>query len=168
MGSATPTEAIVIPRLREQFGAALRHVEVWRHETTVLLDPAELVRASRFLRDSPELAFDFLSAVTAVDRLNLAEHTPRFEVVYHLCSIPHKRRLRLKVRVEDGEPVPTVTTVWEAANWYEREVFDLFGIRFSGHPDLTRILMPDDWEGHPLRKDYPVEAAPKWWEEEPA
>ncbi len=163
-----PTEGIVIPRLRAQFGEALKDVKVWRHETTILVEPPALVAVCRFLKDSPDLAFDLLSSVTAVDRLALPEHTPRFEVVYHLCSIPLKRRLRLKLQVEDGEPVPTVTGVWEAANWYEREVFDLFGIVFTGHPDLTRILMPDDWDGHPLRKDYAVQASPKWWEEEPA
>jgi NADH-quinone oxidoreductase subunit C len=166
--SIPPMEGIVIPRLREQFGGALEAVKVWRHETTILLPAGDLVRVCRFLKDSPDLAFDFLSSVTAVDRLALPEHTPRFEVVYQLCSIPHKRRLRLKIRVEDGMPVPTVTEVWETANWYEREVFDLFGIPFTGHPELTRILMPDDWEGHPLRKDYAVQASPKWWEEEPA
>ena len=163
-----PIEGLVIPRLRGQFGDVLQDVKVWRHETSVLVRPGDLVRVCRFLRDSPDLAFDFLSSVTAVDRLNLPGPTPRFEVIYQLASIPHKWRLRLKVRVPDGEPVPTVIPVWDAANWYEREVFDLFGIVFTGHPELTRILMPEDWEGHPLRKDYPVEAAPKWWEEEPA
>ena len=166
--STPPTEGIVIPRLREQFGEALQGVKVWRHETTILLQPGDLVRVCRFLRDSPDLVFNFLSAVTAVDRLVLPDHTPRFEVVYQLCSLPHKRRLRLKVRVEDGESLPSVTGVWETANWYEREVFDLFGIPFAGHPDLTRILMPEDWEGYPLRKDYAVQASPKWWQEEPA
>jgi NADH/F420H2 dehydrogenase subunit C len=112
--------------------------------------------------------FDFLSDVTGVDRLNLPENSPRFEVVYHVYSIQHGRRLRLKVRVDEGQAVPTVTEVWPTANWHEREVSDLFGVPFAGHPDLRRILMPDDWEGHPLRKDYPVEASPRWWEEEPA
>ncbi len=163
-----PIEGLVIPRLREQFGDALLDVKTWRHETTVLVRPSDLVRVCRFLRDTPDLAFDFLATVTAVDRLGLPDNGPRLEVVYHLASIPHKWRLRLKLRVADGEAVPTVTSVWDAANWYEREVYDLFGIAFADHPNLTRILMPDDWEGHPLRKDYPVQAAPKWWEEEPA
>jgi NADH-quinone oxidoreductase subunit C len=161
-------ESLVLQRLRERFADALLEVRVWRNETTVIFGCPELVQACRFLKDDPDLAFDFLSDVTAVDRLQLPESRPRFEIVYHLYSLPHKRRLRLKVRVDEGEAVPSVTPVWETANWHEREVFDLFGIPFEGHPDLRRILMPDDWEGHPLRKDYPVAASPKWWEEEPA
>ena len=161
-------ESLVLQRLREQFGEALREVKVWRNETTVVLSPQDLVRVCRFLRDDPDLAFDLLSDVTAVDRLQLPQSSPRFEVVYHMYSLQHWRRLRLKVRVDDREAIPTVTGVWETANWHEREVYDLFGVPFEGHPDLRRILMPDDWEGHPLRKDYPVEASPRWWEEEPA
>jgi NADH-quinone oxidoreductase subunit C len=163
-----PAEGLVLQRLRERFGNALLEVRVWRHETTIHLQAQDLVGICRYLRDDPDLTFDFLSSLTGVDRLRLPEHSPRFEVIYHLYSLQHKRRLRLKVRVDDGEAVPTVTGVWESANWHEREVFDLFGVPFAGHPDLRRILMPDDWEGHPLRKDYPVEASPKWWEEEPA
>jgi NADH-quinone oxidoreductase subunit C len=163
-----PAEGLVLTRLRERFGDALLEVKLWRHETTIFLQPRDLVRVCLYLRDDPDLTFDFLSSVTAVDCLRLPEHSPRFEVVYHLYSLQHKRRLRLKIRVEDGEAVPSVIGVWETANWHEREVFDLLGVPFAGHPDLRRILMPDDWEGHPLRKDYPVEASPKWWEEEPS
>jgi NADH-quinone oxidoreductase subunit C len=163
-----PAEGLVLQRLREKFGDALGEVTVWRHETTVLLRPQDLVRVCRFLKDDPDLAFDFLSDVAGVDRLELPQPAPRFEVVYHLYSLQLKRRLRLKVRVAEGETVPSVTSVWETANWQEREVYDLFGVSFEGHPDLRRLLMPDDWEGHPLRKDYPVQASPKWWEEEPA
>ena len=103
----------------------------------------------------PSLQFTFLSDITTVDRFPLE---PRFEINYHLLSIEHKTRLRLKVRLAGGDPaILSVTPVWPTANWHERENFDLFGIRFEGHPDLSRILMPDDWEGYPLRKDYPVE-----------
>ncbi len=167
-GVPATVESLVLQRLREQFGDALAEVKLWRNETTVALRPQDLARICRFLRDDPDLAFDFLSDVTGVDRLQLPEASPRFEVVYHLYSLQHRRRLRLKVRVDEGEAVPTVTGVWATANWHEREVYDMFGVSFEGHPDLRRILMPDDWEGHPLRKDYPVEASPKWWEEEPA
>jgi len=166
--TGTRAEGLVLQRLRAHVGEALLDVKVWRHETTVVLAPKDLVRVCRRRRDESELAFDFLSSVVGVDRLNLAECSPRFEVVYHLYSLQYKRRLRLKVRVNEGEAIPSVIGVWESANWHEREVFDLFGVPFEGHPDLRRILMPDDWEGHPLRKDYPVEASPKWWEEEPA
>jgi len=162
------TESLALQRLREQFGQALLEVKVWRNETTVILGPQDLPRVCRFLRDDSGLAFDFLLDVTGVDRLMLSDPTPRFEVVYHVYSLQYRRRLRLKVRVEDGQAVPTVTDVWPTANWHEREVYDLFGVAFEGHPDIRRILLPDDWEGHPLRKDYPVEASPKWWEEEPA
>jgi len=162
------TESLVLQRLREQFGEALLDVKVWRNESTVILRPQDLIRVCRFLRDDPDLAFDFLSDVTGVDRLALPENSPRFEVVYHVYSLQYRRRLRLKVRVEEGQAVPTVTDLWPTANWHEREVYDMFGVPFEGHPDLRRILMPDDWEGHPLRKDYPVEASPRWWEEEPA
>lgn len=162
------TEGLVLQRLREQFGQALLEVKTWRNETTVVLAPQDLVRICRFLRDDPGLAFDFLSDVTGVDRLMLPEPSPRFEVVYHVYSLQYRRRIRLKVRVDNGQAVPTVTDLWPTANWHEREVYDLLGVTFEGHPDLRRILTPDDWEGHPLRKDYPVEASPKWWEEEPA
>jgi NADH-quinone oxidoreductase subunit C len=93
--------------------------------------------------------------VTGVDRFPVE---PRFEVNYHLMSLARRERLRLKIRVGSEDPVvESVTSVWPTANWHEREVFDLFGVRFAGHPNLRRILMPEDWEGHPLRKDYPVE-----------
>ena len=109
------------------------------------------------LRDAPALRYNFLADLTAVD---WPEREPRFDVVYHLLSLETRAVVRLKMRVGDEEEhhpeVPTVSSVWPAANWYEREVYDLFGITFSGHPDLRRILMPDDWVGHPLRKDYPL------------
>ncbi len=166
-GAGAP-EGLVLQRLRAQVGDALAEVRQWRNETTVVLAPRDLERVCRFLRDEPDLAFDLLSDVTAVDRLLLPQSSPRFEVVYQLYSLQFRRRLRLKLRVGEGEAVPSVTGIWPTASWHEREVFDLFGVPFEGHPDLRRILMPEDWEGHPLRKDYPVEASPKWWEEEPA
>jgi NADH-quinone oxidoreductase subunit C len=101
-----------------------------------------------------EASFDFCSDVTATDWPPRAR---RFDVIYCLYSVRLKHRLRLKVRAAEGEAVPTVSGVWPSANWLEREVFDLFGIRFQGHPDLRRILMPEDWQGHPQRKDYPLE-----------
>jgi NADH-quinone oxidoreductase subunit C len=121
---------------------------------TIYATPDRIVDTCRALRDTPSLAFDMLVEVTAVD---FFPRTPRFEVVYHLVSIASRRRLRVKVRVDLGATVPTVCGVWPAAGWPEREVWDMFGIVFDGHPDLRRILMPEDWEGHPQRKDYPVQ-----------
>jgi len=122
--------------------------------TTVYVPAGGLVETCQALRDAPELRFDFLAEVTAVDYL---PRDPRYEVVYQLVSTSNRLRLRLKVRVPDGGAVPTVSGVWPAAGWPEREVWDMFGISIDGHPDLRRLLMPEDWEGHPQRKDYPVQ-----------
>ena len=123
-----------------------------RGEWTLEIAPGKIVSVCGFLKYDQK--FVRLSTVTAVDRYP-AE--PRFEVVYHLYSIERNEWLRLKCRVYGADPViESVTSVWRSADWYEREVFDLFGIRFLNHPDLRRILMPDDWEGYPLRKDYPI------------
>jgi NADH-quinone oxidoreductase subunit C len=108
-----------------------------------------------FLRDDPELEFEMLTDLTAVDYLG---EQPRFEVVYHLYSVAKNHRLRVKARVPEGDPViASAASLYASANWMEREVFDLYGIRFDGHPDLRRILLYDQFEGHPLRKDYPKE-----------
>ena len=123
-----------------------------RGELTLEIAPAKITSVCGFLKYDQK--FIRLSTVTAVDRY---PSEPRFEVVYHLHSIERKERVRLKCRLRaDHAEIESVTGVWAGANWYEREVFDLFGIRFLNHPDLRRIMMPDDWEGHPLRKDYPV------------
>jgi len=123
-----------------------------RGELTMEIAAPRIASICGFLKHDQK--FNRVSTVTAVDRYP-AE--PRFEVVYHLHSVERNERVRLKCRVGGEDPaIESVTSVWRGANWYEREVFDLFGIRFLNHPDLRRILMPDDWEGHPLRKDYPV------------
>jgi NADH-quinone oxidoreductase subunit C len=121
---------------------------------TVYVPADRLVDTCLALRDTPSLGFNVLVEVTAADYL---PRDPRFEVVYHLLSIPNRARLRLKVRTNAGDAVPTVQGVWLAAGWPEREVWDMFGIVFDGHPDLRRLLMPEEWEGHPARKDYPVQ-----------
>ena len=124
-------------------------------QTTIYVSRDDVPAVARVLRDRPELAFAFLAEVTAVD---FWPREPRFEVVYVLVSLEHRARLRMKVRLHgDDAHVGTVTGVWPAANWLEREVWDLFGIVFDGHPDPRRLLMPEDWEGFPLRKDYPVQ-----------
>jgi NADH-quinone oxidoreductase subunit C len=119
---------------------------------TLYVEPAALPTVCDALRRT--LGFDLLAEVTAID---FFPREPRYEVIYHLVSIPNRRRLRLKVPVAHGGSVPTVQHIWPSAGWPEREVWDLFGIGVDGHPDLRRILMPEDWEGHPLRKDYPVQ-----------
>ncbi len=126
-----------------------------REEMTVYVERSAVREACLLLRDNQPCPFNFLSDVTCVDWF---PSEPRFEIVYHLLSIPKRERVRLKVRLKGGSPVlDSVTSVWPAANYFEREVYDLFGVRFTGHPYLRRLLMPEDWEGHPLRKDYPVE-----------
>lgn len=152
----TATSTVVM--VREKFPQAVVETSDFRGEQTIVLRPGQLVAVCAYLQKT--LHYTFLSSVTAVDWL---ERVPRYDVVYHLLSIPNQSELRLKLRVgeghkqrEDHPAVPSVTGVWPAANWYEREVYDLFGIVFTGHPDLRRILMPMDWTTHPLRKDYPL------------
>ncbi len=121
-------------------------------ELTLTIDSEEIRAACSTLRSA---GYNFFEDMTAVDWLPLS---PRFQLSYHLLSFAFKERIRLRVMVEDSDPeIDSITPVWPGANYFEREVFDLFGIRFGGHPDLRRIMMPDDWEGYPLRKDYPVE-----------
>jgi len=124
-------------------------------ETTVFVNREHIVAVCAYLKSLPEASFDFLADVCGVDRG--PEEEPRFEVNYHLFSTTKYHRLRLKVLLTDEDPhVPTVTGVWRTANWHERETFDLFGVIFDGHPDLRRILLPDDWQGYALRKDFPL------------
>jgi NADH-quinone oxidoreductase subunit C len=142
--------------LRERFGEAILEINEFRGELTVRIKREKVVSICTFLRDEPRLAFNFLSDVTAIDYLALGI-TPRFDVVYHLFSLTHYHRLRLKAAVPQDDPViDSVIPVWATANFHEREVYDFFGIIFRNHPNLTRILMPEDWEGYPLRKDFPL------------
>jgi NADH-quinone oxidoreductase subunit C len=124
-------------------------------QTTFYASRDEVPALALALRDRPELAFDFLAELTAVDYW---PKEPRYEVVYVLVSIANRLRVRMKVRLSGDDPhVATVSGIWPAANWLEREVYDMFGVLFTGHPDRRRILMPDDWQGFPQRKDYPLE-----------
>jgi NADH-quinone oxidoreductase subunit C len=124
-------------------------------QSTIYVSRDELPAVARVLREGPDPRFDFLAELTAVD---FWPQEPRFELVYLLVSIERRARLRLKVRLAGGDAhIATVSGIWPAANWLEREVWDLFGIAFDGHPDPRRLLMPEDWEGYPLRKDYPVQ-----------
>ncbi len=140
-----------ITTLQGALPGAVTHVSFWVGDWTLIVSADRLLDVARHLR---EAGFDFLNDLTAVDWPPRAE---RFDVVYCLTSIAQKQRVRLKVHAADGQPLPTVTTVWPSANWLEREVWDMFGVPFEGHPDLRRILMPEEWQGHPERKDYPLE-----------
>jgi NADH-quinone oxidoreductase subunit C len=146
---------VVVERLRAWSPNAISEVIEFRDETTIVVPRNVLRDVAERCRADKNLQFNLLSDATCVDRYPLE---PRFEVNYHLVSIPRSDRLRLQVRLSASDPVvDSLVSVWPGANWLEREIFDLMGIRFNGHPDLRRILMPDDWEGNPLRKDYPVE-----------
>ena len=143
-----------VAALKQKFGSAILRVDEFRGETTVTVGRSAVVEVLRFLKDTPELNYSFLVDLTARDDLP-AE--PRFTVVYQLRELPGNTSLRVECPLPGQETeLPTVTEVFVNANWFEREVYDLFGLVFTGHPDLRRIMMPNDWQGHPLRKDYPV------------
>ncbi|HLL51774.1 MAG TPA: NADH-quinone oxidoreductase subunit C [Thermomicrobiales bacterium] len=149
--------------LRAAFPDAVIDAVRFRDETTIHVAREQWRAICLFLKGHPRLQLNFLSDVTAVDMLRLREN-PRFDVVAHLYSLPNRVRLRLKTGVDDGESVPSLVPLWNGADWPERECYDMFGIIFEGHPNLKRMLLPDDWdEGHPLRKDYPL----RGWREFP-
>ncbi len=143
-----------IAALQQAMPGAVVQVSYWVGDWTVVVAPASAADVARYLRDTPGAQFDYCSDVTAVDWLT--REGARFDVVYCLYSTTLRHRLRVKARVAEGADVPSVAGVWAAANWLEREVWDMFGIRFSGHPDLRRILMPEEFTAYPLRKDYPL------------
>ncbi len=145
-----------IASLREKFAGAIEEVRFPREYPTdipiLYVKKESIVSVLDFMRSADGFDYGFLSDITATDE----EISPRFEVVYHLLSHANMARIRVKVRVQDGEEVPTASGLWQAANWPEREVWDMFGIKFSGHPHMRRILMDERFVGHPLRKDYPL------------
>jgi NADH-quinone oxidoreductase subunit C len=146
-------DSILVKNIKEKFGQSILDTFIFRDEVTHLIRKESLLEVCQFLKDNLDLQFNFLSDIAGIDYF---PQNPRFEVVYHLYSISKKHRVRLKIKTEDGETVPSVTTVWSGADWAEREAYDMFGIIFEGHPNLKRIYMPDAWEGFPLRKDYPL------------
>ena len=130
--------------------------EEFREQLSVKFPKDKLLDFVTYLKDNPQLSFDYLTDITGVDYLKM-EREPRFDVVYHLYSFEHNWRVRVKVGVEEDDmDVPSVTSVWRAAFWLEREAFEMFGFNFVGHPDLRRLLLPDVFDGYPLRKDYPL------------
>ncbi len=140
--------------LRENFTDGVLQTGNPQGDAMAIIRPEFLLRVMEFLKKDPRLQFNMLVDITAVDRQGEA---PRFEVVYHLLSVPFTRRLRIKLRVPESDPtVDSLTPLWGDANWLEREVWDMFGVRFTGHPNLKRILLYEEFQGHPLRKDYPI------------
>jgi len=153
--SSSQNTNVVAGELRAWNPKAVGEVIEFRGETTIVVPRELLLAAAQRCRDEAALQYNLLTDATCVDRF---PQEPRFELNYHLVSIPRREKIRLKVRLSgDDAVVDSLVPLWPGANWLEREIFDLFGIRFSGHPDLRRILLPEDWEGYPLRRDYPVE-----------
>lgn len=150
-----PIHTRTLEKLAREFPDAILEVEEFRGQVTIRVRKERIREVCRFLRDDPELEYKLLSDLCGVDYWGMGLK-PRFGVIYNLYSLKTYQRILLEVRVEEGEGVPSVTSVFATANFHEREVYDLFGIPFEGHPDLRRILLPEDWEGHPLRKDYPL------------
>jgi NADH-quinone oxidoreductase subunit C len=147
-------QSFTLRKINEQFADSLISTHSRLGQDTVVIDGSKILELAEFLKEDPELRFNFLMDLTAVDHW---KHKPRFEVVYHFFSLENNLRLRVKVPVGEPEPeVATLSALWPGANWFEREVFDMFGIKFKDHPNLTRILMYPEFEGHPLRKDYPI------------
>ena len=150
----------MLARLSERLGSGVLETHAHRGDHTAVVSRDAIVDALTFCRDDAALRFDVLMDLTAVDYLKFPgrEDGPRFDVVYHLYSVTHNHRLRLRVPVEQDDPaVPTASALWPIGNWLEREVWDMFGIRFIGHPDLRRLLLYEEFVGHPLRKDYPID-----------
>lgn len=151
--------AFILGKLQERFSSLVLETHAYRGDTTAVVDREVILEVLRFCRDEADLRFELLTDLTAVDYLKFPgrQDGPRFEVVYHLYSLTRNQRVRIKVRLEEDEPeVASAMPLWGIANWYEREVWDMFGIRFRGHPNPKRLLMYEEFEGHPLRKDYPV------------
>lgn len=150
---------LIIELVKGKFPGEVTDQGSFAGQSWAVLGKGRVADICRYLKEDPDIKMDYLIDITAVDYIPRA---PRFEVVYQLRSMKHGHRLRLKVPVEEKDAaIQSVTSVWRTANWHERETYDMFGIEFTGHPELRRILMPDDWEGFPLRKDYPIEG-PKW------
>jgi len=146
--------SITEEKLNKSYSERIIELYSFRGDLNVVAHAKDIQELCRFLKTDPDLKYDFLSCITAADYLGIREK--RFEVVYVLFSISNRYRVILKTRIDENEEIPTLTSIWSTANWQEREIFDMFGIKFSGHPNLKRILMDDDWVGYPQRKDFPV------------
>ena len=155
----------IAQRLQAEFPGEVLERYTYQGQTAVVIRPGRVRDILRWLRDTPEIRMNHLRSLCGVDnsRHRVDPNLMRFEVVYHLYSIEHRHGLRVRVEVGEEDPViDSVVSLWPGANWLERETWDLLGIRFTGHPDLRRVLLPDDWEGHPLRKEYPLRGKGEW------
>jgi NADH-quinone oxidoreductase subunit C len=149
------TPPAFVATLQAAIPGAVTALSYWVGDWTIIVKPETIIEVAQHLRYSPDASFDLCTDLTATDWPPRA--AGRFDVVYCLYSIRHRHRVRVKTIVGDSQPLASVTPVWPSANWLEREVWDMFGVNFTGHPDRRRILMPEDWQGHPQRKDYPLE-----------
>ena len=152
----------IAERIKERFPEEFLDVREFRGQVSVTLKKERILDIFRYLHDDPDLFLDYLVDVCGADYLGKKEK--RFEVVYHLYSITHRHAVRIKAEVDGDKPyIDSVMPIWTGANWHEREAYDMYGIVFNGHPDLRRVLLPEDWEGYPLRKDYPLKGPEKEW-----
>ena len=153
-----PWEAEIVERLRARLGSGIREASTYLGQNYFVVEPSVAYQVLELMHD--EMEFDYLVDVTAA---HYPERESPFEVIWILYSFVRNERIRVKASYRENEPAPSVVSLWATANWLEREVFDMFGIRFDGHPDLRRILLPEDWQGHPLRKDYGIIQQDQQW-----
>ena len=158
MPKPDPWQSPLIERLRASYGSGLREASTWMKQNYMVVDKSVAAEVLRILRDDQQ--FDYLVDVTAV---HYPKREEQFDIVWILYSFARNERIRVKTTVKEGEAAPSAVPLWPTANWLEREVFDMFGVHFTGHPDLRRILMPEDWKGHPLRKDYGLTQQDQEW-----
>jgi NADH-quinone oxidoreductase subunit C len=153
-----PWESPMLTKLKQQYGSGIRETSTYLGQHYMIVDPSIVSEVLQILRD--EYDFDYCVDITAV---HYPQREKQFDLIWILYSFPHNERIRVKIMIADGETVPSSDPIWPTANWLEREVFDMFGIRFDGHPDLKRILLPEGWKGHPLRKDYGIIQQDQEW-----
>jgi NADH-quinone oxidoreductase subunit C len=146
--------SLTLKKLTEKFPDSIIETHSFRDDDTAVVKKEDVIKVFSFLRDDPALLYNFMMDLTAVDYMG---REPRFEVVYHLYSLKYNARIRIKARVSEADgAIDSITSLWKSADWFEREVYDMYGIRFQGHPNLKRLLLYEEFQGHPLRKDYPV------------
>jgi NADH-quinone oxidoreductase subunit C len=153
-----PWESSMVAKLKGQYGSGIREASTYLGQNYMVVEPSVVSELLQILRDREQ--FDYCVDITAV---HYPEREKQFDLLWILYSFPRNERIRVKIMIADGERVPSALSIWATANWLEREVYDMFGIRFDGHPDLKRILLPDGWKGHPLRKDYGIIQQDQEW-----